>query len=132
MSLNISITQTVGSVQILHDGTLTQGVSSYDSPTVTWNGDVVLANTAGSVIDIAPVRQAIQENRAMLVVDLDTAAQGLYVKNYDACTSAEAKAVRHKVLGDTWKAKIKALTNIDISDSNADSLVDDIIGKLSI
>ena len=130
MSVNVSITQAITSVKVINDGALTK---TDDSPAkLTWNGAVVFKDATKTVVDIAPIRQVIIDYKDMLVEDLDSTAQSLYSKTYDNCTGAEAKAVRHKVLGDTWKVKIKALTNITISDSDADSLVDEILANCSV
>ena len=129
--MNVSITQTITSVTTENCGSITR-VEDNSSPSqtlLTWNGDVRFNNSAGRAVFISEIKQVIQTNRSMTLGELNTAAQSLYTKDYDDCNNTEAKAARHKVLGDTWKIKIKALTTITISDSDADTLVNEILNN---
>ena len=129
--MNVSITQTITSVTTENCGSITR-VEDNSSPSqtlLTWNGDVRFNNSAERQVFVNPIRRVIQTNRSMSLGELNTAAQSLYTKDYDDCNNTEAKAARHKVLGDTWKIKIKALTTITISDSDADTLVNEILNN---
>lgn len=129
--MNVSITQTITSVTTENCGSITR-VEDNSSPSqtlLTWNGDVRFNNSAERQVFVNPIRRVIQTNRSMTLGELNTAAQSLYTKDYDDCNNTEAKAARHKVLGDTWKIKIKALTTITISDSDADTLVNEILNN---
>ena len=90
---------------------------------------VRLKHFSYGTVFISEIKQVIQTNRDMTLGELNTASQSLYTKDYDDCNNTEAKAARHKVLGDTWKIKIKALTTITISDSDADTLVNEILNN---
>jgi len=131
MSINVSVTQNITSVTTENCGSITRVENESDSSQtlLTWNGDVRFNNSAGRPVIVGPIKQVIQTNRSMTLGELNTAAQSLYTKDYDNCNNAEAKAARHKVLGDTWKIKIKALTVITISDADADTLVNEILNN---
>ena len=129
--MNISITQAITSVTTENCGSITR-VENDSSPAqtlLTWNGDVRFNNSSERQVFVGPIKQVIQTNRDMTLGELNTASQSLYTKDYDDCNNTEAKAARHKVLGDTWKIKIKALTTITISDSDADTLVNEILNN---
>ena len=129
MSLNITLTQTIESVEVRDGGSIIK-----DAPGVTWHGRARFFNILGFQIECRSLTGVIQENRFMSIASLNTQAQSTYSKDYDACTITEAKTVRHTVLGDIWKTKMKALDDqspkakvITMSDTDIDSLVNNIL-----
>ena len=129
MSLNITLTQTIESVQVRDGGNIIK-----DATGITWYGRVRLFNILGNQVECRYLLEAIAENKFISIASLNTQAQPTYSKDYDACTIVEAKAVRHAVLGGMWKTAMKALDDespnakvITMSDADIDSLVENIL-----
>ena len=131
MSLNITVTQTIGSV-IVNSG----GAIAKDSTGVTWTINPTFYSVGGKPLFCPLLRSIFERNQFVSISDLNTQGQSLYSKNYDDCTIVEAKAVRHAALGNLWKTILKAESNyspnskrIELSDSDIDSLVAEILSQ---
>jgi len=131
MSLNITVTQTIGSVEVSSGGSI-----SKDSTGITWTINPRFFNAGGLPLFCPLLRNIFEQNQFVSISDLNTQGQSLYSKNYDDCTIVEAKAVRHAALGNQWKTILKAESNdspnakrIELSDSDIDSLVAEILSQ---
>tara|TARA_X000001382_G_scaffold123859_2_gene107967 strand:+ start:1117 stop:1521 length:405 start_codon:yes stop_codon:yes gene_type:complete len=131
MSLNITITQTLASVQVNSAGAITK-----DSTGITWSINPSFYSASGKPLFCPLLRNIFEQNQFVSISDLNTQGQSLYSKNYDDCTIVEAKAVRHAALGNQWKTILKAESNdspnakrIELSDSDIDSLVAEILSQ---
>ena len=131
MSLNITITQTLASVQVNSAGAIVK-----DSTGITWSINPQFFNAGGKPLFCPLLRNIFEQNQFVSISDLNTQGQSLYSKNYDDCTIVEAKAVRHAALGNLWKTLLKTESNdspnvkrIELSDSDIDSLVAEILSQ---
>ena len=131
MSLNITVTQTIASVEVISGGAI-----SKDSTGITWTINPRFFNAGGLPLFCPLLRNTIENNQFVSISDLNAQGQSLYSKNYDDCTIVEAKAVRHAALGNLWKTLLKAESNdspnakrIELSDSDIDSLVAAILSQ---
>ena len=131
MSLNITVTQTIASVEVISGGSI-----SKDSTGITWTINPRFFNAGGLPMFCPLLRSTIENNQFVSISDLNAQGQSLYSKNYDDCTIVEAKAVRHAALGNLWKTLLKAESNdspnakrIELSDSDIDSLVAAILSQ---
>jgi hypothetical protein len=129
MSLNITVTQKLASVQVNSAGAITK-----DSNGITWSINPSFYGAGGKPLFCPLLRNIFEQNQFVSISDLNTQGQSLYSKNYDDCTIVEAKAVRHAALGNLWKTTLKAESNnspnrIQLSDSDIDSLVAEILSQ---
>jgi hypothetical protein len=131
MSLNITVTQTIGSVKVTSGGSITK-----DSTGISWTINPQFFNAGGLPLFCPLLKSIIEQNQFVSISDLNTQGQSLYSKNYDDCTIVEAKAVRHAALGNLWKTLLKTESNdspsvkrIELSDSDIDSLVAEILSQ---
>ena len=106
MSLNITVTQTIGSVKVTSGGSITK-----DSTGISWTINPQFFNAGGLALFCPLLKSIIEQNQFVSISDLNTQGQSLYSKNYDDCTIVEAKAVRHAALGNLWKTLLKTESN---------------------
>ena len=128
--MNITLTQTITAIDVNTTGQLETVYDAPNSPSLLkWAGSVTLKNANGKEIDAKAFHNIIEKYRWMPFSNLNTISQSLYSKDYDDCTGSESKAVRHKYMGDNWKTDLKASIDIDISDSDVDTLVTNILSN---